>query len=96
MEEMGRKELEAIRGMVVTWKKSHLAVADPNGGDEFLAEEFSDEIRTHVYPYVRRLCENNYLQESEASELLDFCYAQVEDLLASLKAAGGKQIEAGS
>jgi hypothetical protein len=96
MEEMGRKELEAIRGMVLTWKKSHLAVADPDGGDEFLAEEFSDEIRMHVYPYVRRLRENNYLQESEASELLDFCYAQVEDLLASLKAAGGKQIETGS
>ncbi|HYA04056.1 MAG TPA: hypothetical protein VEI04_13195 [Syntrophobacteria bacterium] len=95
MEEMVRTELEAMRGMVLTWKKSHLAVADPNGGDEFLAEEFSDEIRTHVYPYVRRLYENNYLQESEASEFLDFCYAQVEDLLASLKAVGGKQIEAG-
>lgn len=88
MEEMGRTELEAIRGMVLSWKKSYLAVADPDGGNEFLAEELSDEIRTHVYPYVRRLRENNYLQESEASELLDFCYAQVEDLLASLKAAG--------
>jgi hypothetical protein len=96
MEEMARKELEALRGMVLTWKKGHFAMAGPDGGDEFLAEEFSDEIRTHVYPYVRRLYENNYLQESEASEFLDFCYAQVEDLLASLKAAGGKQIEQGS
>jgi hypothetical protein len=96
MEETARKELEALRGMVLTWKKSYLGMADPGGGDEFLAEEFSEEIRTQVYPYVRRLHENKYLQESEASELLDFCYAQVEDLLASLKAAGGKQIEAGS
>jgi hypothetical protein len=95
MEEISRNELEAIRGMVLSWKKSYLGMADPGGGDEFLAEEFSDEIRTHVYPYVRRLRENDYLQESEAGELLDFCYAQVEDLLASLKAAGGEQIEKG-
>jgi hypothetical protein len=90
MEKMGPTELEAIRGMVLSWKRSHLAVADPDGGDEFLAEEFSDEIRTYVHPYVRRLCETEYLQEAEASEFLDFCYAQVEDLLASLKAARGK------
>jgi hypothetical protein len=89
MEEVVQKELEAMRGMVLTWKKSYLGQAGPDGGDEFLAEEFSDEIRTHVYPYVRRLRENNYLQESEANEFLDFCYSQVEDLLTALKAAGG-------
>jgi hypothetical protein len=96
MEEMGRTELEAIRGMVLTWKKSYLGMADPGGGDEFLAEEFSDEIRTHVYPYVTRLYESEYLPESEASELLDFFFAQVEDLLASLKEAGHSRIEKGS
>jgi hypothetical protein len=89
MDAQGRKELEAIRGMVLTWKKDYLGQAGSDGGDEFLAEEFSDEIRTYVYPYVRRLYENEYLQESEASEFLDFCYAQVEDLLNALKAAGG-------
>jgi hypothetical protein len=89
MDDQVRKELEAIRGMVLTWKKSYLGQAGPDGGDEFLAEEFSEEIRTHVYPYVRRLCENNYLQDSEASEFLDFCYAQVEDLHTALKAAAG-------
>jgi hypothetical protein len=96
MEEMVRTELEALRGMVLTWKKSYLGMADSDGGDEFLAEEFSDEIRTHVYPYVRRLYENNYLQEPEASEFLDFCYAQVEDLLTALKEAETKQVEQGS
>jgi hypothetical protein len=90
MEEMVRTELEALRGMVLTWKKSYLGFADPDGGDVFLVEEFSDEIRTHVHPYVRRLCETRYLEEAEAREFLDFCDAQVEDLLTALKAAGGK------
>lgn len=80
MEENVRKELETLEGMVLTWKKSYLGWAPPDGGGEFLAKEFLEEIDTHVYPYVRRLYECEYLTSSEAKEFLDFCYGQVEDL----------------
>lgn len=80
MEENVRNELEALRGMVLTWKKDYLGWAPSEGGGEFLAREFLEEIETHVYPYVRRLFECEYLTEPEAREFLDSCYRQVEDL----------------
>ncbi len=80
MQEFAQKEVAALQAMVVNWKKSYLELA--NAGKEwgFLADELLEEIDTHVYPYAKRLYECNYLNDSEAKLLLDFCYDQVEDL----------------
>ncbi len=91
MEENVREELEALKGMVLTWKKNYLGWAPSEGGGEFLAGEFTEEIETHVYPYVRRLYECNYLSGSEAKTFLDSCYHEVADLRTSLKAAEAEQ-----
>lgn len=80
MEENVRKELEAIRGMVLNWKKDHLRWAPPEGGGEFLPQELLEEIETHVSPYVRRMYECDYLSPSEVREFMESCYDQVEDL----------------
>lgn len=94
MEENVRKELETLKGMVLTWKREYLGWVSPDGGDEFLAKEFSEEIDTHVDPYVRRLYECQYLSGSEAKAFLGFCYEQVEDLRNSLGEAEIKQVSA--
>lgn len=91
MEEDIRKELETLKGMVLTWKKSYLEWAPPEGGGEYLAQEFLEEIETHVYPFVRRLCDCDYLSQSEAAEFLDSCYNEVEDLRNSLRQAEAEQ-----
>jgi hypothetical protein len=91
MEENVRKELEVIRGMVLTWKKDYLGWAPSDGGGEFLAQELLGEIETHVCPYVRRLYECQYLSGAEAKEFLDFCYQQVEELRSALGEAEVKQ-----
>jgi len=80
MKEEILKELEAIKGMVLTWKASHLQEAPPDGGAQYLVEDFSLEIRTFVYPYVRRFYEMGCLNESETMEFLDDCENEVEDL----------------
>jgi len=85
MEEDVRKELEALRGMVLVWKKSYLEGASPDGGSEYLAQEFLEEIETQVYPYTRRMYECNYLSQAEVEEFMAFCYAQFEDLRDSLR-----------
>jgi hypothetical protein len=85
MDEQVQKELEALKGMVIAWKKSYLEQVSAEGGDEYLAEELLEEIETYFYPYTRRLCECNYLSESEANEFLEFCYSQVAELRQSLK-----------
>lgn len=92
MEEDIRTELEILKGMVLTWKKSYLEWAPPEGGGEYLAQEFLEEIETHVSPFVRRLYDCNYLSQSEAAEFLDFCYNEVENLRNSLREAEGEQV----
>ena len=91
MEENVRKELETLKGMVLSWKREYLGWAPPDGGGEFLAQDFLEEIDSYVYPYVRRLYECNHLSGSEAKEFLDFCYSQVEDLRSSLRVEEAEQ-----
>ena len=94
MDENVRKELEVLKGMVLTWKKDYVGWAPSEGGGEFLAKEFMEEIETHVYPYVRRLHECKHLSGSEAKEFLDFCYDQVEDLRNAVGEAEVEQVPA--
>ncbi len=80
MEEFGQKEVAALQAMVLNWKQSYVAQAKPGEEWEFLVDDFRDEIDAHIYPYARRLYQCNYLNDAEARSLLDFCYAEVDDL----------------
>lgn len=93
MDENVRKELEVLRGMVLTWKKSYLGWAPSDGGGEFLAEDFLEDIENHVSPYVRRLFECQHLTGAEAREFLDFCYQEVEALRQALSEAAAEQLD---
>jgi hypothetical protein len=85
MEEDGQKELEALKGMVLAWKESYLQAAREGEGGDVLALELLEEIEQQVYPYARRLLECDYIDQTEISQFLDFCHAQVEDLRGSLR-----------
>jgi hypothetical protein len=85
MEEAIQAELEAVKGMVLTWKKNYLREATSQGDDDFLADDLREEIETYIVPYLRRICQCNYIEPHEADEFLDFCFGQVEDLRASLR-----------
>ena len=85
MEEKVRKELDGMKEMVLNWKKSHLRDAPPEGGGEFLLEDFLMEIQEYVYPYTRRLFETNHINELEAREFLESCYNEAEDLRSLLE-----------
>lgn len=85
MEPLASNELTAIKSMVLRWKETYLRDAPPEGGGEFLVEEFQEEITNYVVPYVRRLYETNYLTEEEVCEFLGSCYLQVEELQNSMK-----------
>ncbi|MCI0484957.1 MAG: hypothetical protein L0Y78_10290 [candidate division NC10 bacterium] len=92
MEENVQREVETLKGMVLRWKRDYLESAPSDGGGEFLAQDFLEEIDSYVYPYVRRIYECNHLSGSEAKEFLDFCYDQVEELRNSLREAEGKEL----
>lgn len=97
MEENVKEELDTIKKMVLRWQKSYLGWATPDGGNEYLLEEFSEEITTYVSPMVRRFCENNYLSPFEHHEFLEYCYSQVNELrdLIKEKEAEAKQLPKG-
>jgi hypothetical protein len=59
MEENVVKELEALKTMVLNWKRSYLGWVPDDGEGEYLLEEFREEISTHVSPFVNRLFQND-------------------------------------
>ena len=80
MEENVKKELDTIKRLVLRWKKSYLEWATPDGPNEYLLEEFSEEISMYVSPFLRRFLDANYLSPYEHNEFLESCYSQINEL----------------
>jgi hypothetical protein len=87
MEENVRQELDALRGMVNNWKAGFVSWASPDGDNDHVLLEFTEEIQTNIYPYVRRLFQTSYLSEPEAKEFMIYCYGQVDELRRQLMEA---------
>lgn len=85
MEDNVRKELDTLEQMVLNWKRSYLSMATPEGGDEYLAEEFQSEVTEYLAPHAQRLFECNHLTPGEYGEFLERCYSHVNDLRQTLK-----------
>jgi len=85
MEEYVRKELDALEQMVLNWKANYLRFATPEGGNDFLLEEFQEEISTYMSPYLRRLFQCEYITGEQAEAFLNACYNQVDDLRAQIR-----------
>lgn len=94
MEESVQRELETLKGMVLRWKQDYLGWAPSEGGGEYLVRDFLEEIETHVYPYVKRLYECQYLSGVEAKAFLDFCYDQAAELRNAVGETEGKPVPA--
>ena len=80
MEENVIKELDTLKGMLDNWKRGYLSWASPDGDNEYVLQEFREEMEEKLYPYVTRLFEEKHLSQSEAKEFMNYCYSQVEDL----------------
>jgi len=85
MEDAIRRELDAIGAMVSTWQRKYLEWATADGNNEFLVEEFMEEVDTYVLPFVRRMTQVDQISLPEATEFLNRCYGQVLDLRTSIK-----------
>ena len=96
MEENVRQELEALEAMVLNWKRSYLEHATPDGNNEFLAEEFHEEISTYMSPYLRRLYQCEHLTQQESEEFLNACYGQVDELQALIRELEASSAQTGN
>jgi hypothetical protein len=80
MEDNVRQELDVLKQMMNNWKRGFLLWASPDGDNQHVLVEFTEEIQEQIYPYVTRLRETEHLNEAEAKEFMDYCYSQVDDL----------------
>ena len=80
MEENVKKELETLKRLVLRWRESYLGWAKPDGPNEYLLEEFSEEITMYVSPLLRRFLDAKYLSPYEYNEFLESCYSQINEL----------------
>jgi hypothetical protein len=87
MEENVRKELDALKGMLQNWKNGFLSWASPDGDNDHVLLEFSEEIQMNLYPYVRRLYETSHLTEDEAKDFMVYCFGEVAKLQDQLRQA---------
>jgi hypothetical protein len=85
MENNVREELEVLKRMLHNWKVGFMDWASPDGDNDHVIMEFTEEIQSNLYPYVRRLFETSHLTEVEAKEFMVYCYGQVEDLRNQLR-----------
>jgi len=80
MEENVTEELDTLKGMLNNWKRGFLTWASPDGDNDYVLQEFSEDIQMHVYPYVTSLRAMKHLSDPEATKFMDYCFSQVEDL----------------
>ena len=86
------EELNVLKGMLDNWKTGFLSWASPDGDNEHVLLEFAEEIQIHIYPYVKRLFETDYLTQVEAKEFMNYCFGQVEDLRVQLSKERLKEV----
>ena len=93
MEENVRQELEVLKQMMQNWKRGFLSWASPDGDNQHVLLEFTEEIQEQLYPLVTRLRETEHLTNSEAQEFMVYCHSQVEDLRNQLREVETDQSE---
>ncbi len=76
----GTEELQVLKGMMLAWKEDYSRSVPPDGGGEYLCQDFSFEIEEYVYPYLRRMIVTDHISQDQASEFLEFCHRQVMEL----------------
>ena len=77
MEDLVRKEVETLKLMMSNWRRGFLTWHEPGVSNDYILQEFHEEITDQLLPYVSRLLHSEHLTHQEATELMDQCYAEI-------------------
>ena len=80
MEPNVKEEIETLKLMARNWKQGYESWIQLGEDNEYVYEEFEEEVRTHMHPYMRRFVECEHLTSTEAGDLLEYCHGQVQKL----------------
>lgn len=85
MEENVKKEVETLKQMMRNWRRGFLTWHEPGVENDYILQEFHEEITDQLMPYVGRLMHSEHLTCEEARKVMDDCYAEVEKLKKDLE-----------
>ena len=87
-------EIETLKMMARNWKQGYESWIQLGEDNEYVYEDFTEDIITHMHPYMQRFVECEHLTSAEAGDLLEYCHGQVRKLREETddaeRRAGGK------
>lgn len=100
--EMGRKELDILKGMFKSWLKSdftwavNVVIEDGVSGEEgewdFMFAEWRDKLENWMSPYVFRLYKTGYITQKDLEAFGSEAYSAMSTMLSAVYALG-KEID---
>ena len=73
-------EIETLKLMARNWKQGYESWIQLGEDNEYVYEDFTEDIITHMHPYMQRFVECEHLTSTEAGDLLEYCHGQVRKL----------------
>ncbi len=86
MDDMVMRELNDIEMIVGHWKDDYMSEITGKN-DEFLFEDFLEEIDTYVSSKVSRLYQSEYINYNEMKIFMDRCYKHLMELRGAIDEA---------
>lgn len=74
-----KKELEDLELMARNWLRGYKTWITP-GDNEYVYEEFKEDIFRHAVPYINRLVETEHIDGDTATKLLQYFLNQIDEL----------------
>jgi hypothetical protein len=75
-----KKEVSDLKLMARNWKRGYETWIQLWEDNEYVYQEFTEDIVKHLHPYIERLVECEYLTPIEAGIILEYCHGQVRQL----------------
>ena len=80
MDKETKTETNDLHQMVQNWKRSWLGFYSTDGVNEWIYEEFVEEISVHIIPYIGRLYDTNYLTETDCGVFCERLFGEITDM----------------
>lgn len=80
--EAGKKSIATIKQIVTNWFNSY---AKDGPGNEYLVDDFDEEINRHVGGIVPRLVHEGHITQADAADMYGWCVGKSEELREILK-----------
>jgi hypothetical protein len=91
MDEATKREINDLHLMVQNWKKFWLTQYSTDGINEWIYEEFFEEITVYIVPYVGRLLDTNCIDEVTCGVFYDRLRGEIQDMRRLLRLPDSKE-----